>query len=60
MQTKDKNVITPLGEKVCPIINDDIILVPILRAGVSMLGAFQRLFPMARQDLCGHIEMKML
>ena len=31
MQTKDKNVITPLGEKVCPIINDDIILVPILR-----------------------------
>ena len=48
MQTKDKNVITPLGEKVCPIINDDIILVPILRAGVSMLGAFQRLFPMAK------------
>lgn len=48
MRIEETNIVTPLGEKKCPIINEDIILVPILRAGVSMLSAFQRLFPMAR------------
>lgn len=45
LETKDTNIITPLGTKICPVINEEVILVPVLRAGVSMLGAFQRLLP---------------
>ena len=48
IQTKEKNIITPLGEKRCLIIDEEVILVPILRAGISMLGAFQRLLPMSK------------
>ena len=48
LETKESNIITPLGEKVCPIIDEEVVLVPVLRAGVSMLGAFQRLLPMSK------------
>ena len=45
LQTKEKNVITPLGQISCPIISEEVVLVPVLRAGVSMLSVYQRLFP---------------
>ncbi len=45
LTTKEICVKTPLGEKVCPVISEDIVLVPILRAGVSMLSGFQRILP---------------
>ena len=45
LDTEKKNVITPLGEQVCSVIDEEVILVPVLRAGVSMLGAFQKLLP---------------
>ena len=32
-------------KKICSAINEEVILVPVLRAGVSMLGAFQKLLP---------------
>lgn len=48
LKTIDKNVITPLGEKKCSIIDEEVVLVPVLRAGVAMLGAFQRLLPMSK------------
>lgn len=48
LEIQDRVITTPLGEKICPIINEEVILIPILRAGVSMLGAFQRLLPMSK------------
>ena len=45
LQVEEKNIVTPLGEINCPIISEEVILVPVLRAGVSMLSAYQRLFP---------------
>lgn len=45
LQTIDKNVVTPLGEVICPIIDEEVVLVPVLRAGLSMLSAYQRLIP---------------
>ena len=45
LQVEEKNIVTPLGEISCPIISEEVILVPVLRAGVSMLSAYQRLFP---------------
>lgn len=48
LKTEEQNIITPLGEKICPIICEEVILVPVIRAGVSMLGAFQRLLPQSK------------
>ena len=48
LATEEIRVKTPLGEKVCPVINEDVILVPVLRAGVSMLSGFQRILPNSR------------
>lgn len=45
LQTTEENVTTPLGQIICPIIDEEVVLVPILRAGVSMLSAYQRLLP---------------
>lgn len=39
---------TPLGKKVCPLISENVVLVPVLRAGVSMLGGFQRILPKSK------------
>lgn len=43
--TENMHVKTPLGEKICPVISEDIVLVPVLRAGISMLSGFQRILP---------------
>lgn len=48
LSTDDISVKTPLGRKVCPVISEDVILVPVLRAGVSMLSGFQRVLPNSR------------
>lgn len=45
LDTADIMVKTPLGRKVCPVISEDVFLVPVLRAGVSMLSGFQRVLP---------------
>ena len=45
LSTNDMNVKTPLGHKMCPLICEDVILVPVLRAGLSMLSGFQRILP---------------
>lgn len=42
LRTKEIDVKTPLGTKLCPVISEDVVLVPVLRAGVSMLSGFQR------------------
>lgn len=46
--TENISVKTPLGESICPIISEDVVLVPVLRAGVSMLGGFQRILPQSK------------
>lgn len=43
---------TPLGCKECSVINEEVILVPILRAGLSMVSGFQRILPKSK---CGFI-----
>lgn len=43
--TEEVEVKTPLGEKICSIVKEEVILVPILRAGVAMLSGFQRVLP---------------
>lgn len=48
LSTKDISVTTPLGRKVCPVISEDVVLVPVLRAGVSMLSGFQRVLPKSK------------
>ena len=40
LQTTEKNITTPLGQMICPVIDEEVVLVPVLRAGVSMLSAF--------------------
>lgn len=46
--TKEMNVTTPLGVKSCNIISESVVLVPILRAGISMLAPFQRILPQSK------------
>lgn len=48
LDTEDIKIKTPLGRKVCPVISEDVILVPVLRAGVSMLSGFQRILPKSK------------
>lgn len=48
LATENINVVTPLGIKECNIISEEIILVPILRAGIAMLSSFQRILPQSK------------
>lgn len=48
LSTEEISVTTPLGIKTCSVINEEIILIPILRAGISMLGSFQRILPKSK------------
>ena len=48
LSTEDISVKTPLGRKTCPVINEEVVLIPVLRAGVSMLSGFQRVLPNSR------------
>ena len=45
LQTDNRLITTPLGEKTCQVICEEVVLIPVLRAGVAMLSAFQRLLP---------------
>lgn len=48
LSTEEVNIKTPLGVKNCSIINEEVILVPVLRAGISMLNSFQRILPKSK------------
>ena len=48
LYVKKTKIKTPLGEKICSVIDEEIILVPVLRAGISMLHAFQQILPMSK------------
>ena len=45
LRVKNINVKTPLGEKICSVIDEEVIFIPVLRAGISMLHAFQQILP---------------
>ncbi len=45
LSTEERKVKTPLGIKKCDLISEEVILLPVLRAGVSMLNGFQRVLP---------------
>lgn len=45
LYTKNISIKTPLGRKICPVISENVILIPVLRAGISMLSGFQRILP---------------
>lgn len=45
LETKVLDIKTPLGIKKCSIIQEEVVLVPVLRAGVSMLSGFQKILP---------------
>lgn len=47
LEIKNMDIETPLGKKKCSIINEEVVLVPILRAGISMLSGFQRILPLS-------------
>lgn len=64
LETKEVDIKTPLGNKICPVISENVVLIPILRAGVSMLGGFQRIlqqsttgFIWAHREQDGHPEL---
>ena len=39
---------TPLGQKSCNVFDEDVVLIPILRAGISMLHGFQKILPTSK------------
>jgi len=53
LRTTLVKISTPLEETNAPILADEIVIVPILRAGVGMLDGFLRLMPMARVGFLG-------
>ncbi len=53
IKTKEVKVQTPLATAVCNILDTDIVVVPILRAGVGMLEGILELVPTARVGFVG-------
>jgi len=53
IRTKEVTVQTPVAEATCHIIDTDIVVVPILRAGVGMLEGILELVPTARVGFVG-------
>ncbi len=53
LRTRDVQVQTPLAETICRKIDSDIVVVPILRAGVGMLEGILELVPTARVGFVG-------
>ncbi len=53
IHTADKDVETPLAKTRSPVIDDEIVIVPILRAGLGMLEGCQNLIPKARVGFAG-------
>lgn len=47
LRTESKEIRTPLGNKDCKIISEEIVLIPVLRAGIAMLSSFQDVLPMS-------------
>lgn len=45
LDQKEISVKTPLGIKKCMIIDESVVLIPVLRAGFSMLSGFQKILP---------------
>lgn len=45
LETESVEIETPLGGKSCPVLQEEVILVPVLRAGIAMLSGFQRILP---------------
>lgn len=48
LEKEEKSIQTPLGVKNCSVISEEVILIPVLRAGLSMLSGFQRMLPQSR------------
>lgn len=45
LEMKKIDIETPLGNKKCSVISEKVVLVPIMRAGMSMLNSFQKILP---------------
>ncbi len=54
LSTKDIKIVTPITETVCQTLSKDVIIVPILRAGLGMVDGIQSLIPTAK---VGHVGM---
>lgn len=52
MPLKDVEIVTPVGVAKCKILEKEVVIVPILRAGLGMVDAVQNLIPTAK---IGHI-----
>lgn len=52
MPLKDVEIVTPVGVAKCKILEKEVVIVPILRAGLGMVDAIQNLIPTAK---IGHI-----
>jgi uracil phosphoribosyltransferase len=53
IKTKEVRVATPVGEATCRKIDTDIVVIPILRAGIGMLEGILELVPTARVGFVG-------
>ena len=51
LEVNENKIKTPLGIKKCTVINESVVLVPVLRAGFSMLSGFQRILPNSETGL---------
>ncbi len=54
LSTKEVDVVTPITSTVCRTLSKDVIIVPILRAGLGMVDGIQMLIPTAK---VGHVGM---
>ena len=48
LSQSENEITSPLGTKMCSIIDEEVILVPVLRAGFSLLSGFQRILPCSK------------
>ena len=48
LSQSENEIKSPLGMKRCSIIDEEVILVPVLRAGFSLLSGFQRILPSSK------------
>lgn len=51
LEASEVKIKTPLGTKKCSVIKESVVLVPVLRAGLSMLSGFQRILPNSETGL---------
>lgn len=48
LSQSENEITSPLGTKMCSVIDEEVILVPVLRAGFSLLSGFQRILPCSK------------